>query len=65
MSIGVLGSQSIQLSAVDDDIANEGDERFILNYVHNNGQEFVEVAENLGEFVRHTATVIIVDNDCK
>ena len=50
---------------MDDDIANEGDERFTLNYVHNNGLEFVDVVENLGEFLRHTATVIIIDNDCK
>ena len=65
MSAGILGSQSIQLSAVDDDIFNEGDERFTLNYAHNNGPEFVDVVEVMGEFIRHTATVIIIDNDCK
>lgn len=26
---------------------------------------FIESAEADGEFIRHTATVIIVDNDCK
>ena len=59
------GSQNIQLSAVDDDMANEGDERFTLNYVHNLGSEFVVVVERGGEFLRETATVIIIDNDCK
>ena len=58
------GSRNIQLSAVDDDIA-EGDERFTLNYVHNLGSEFVDVIEDWGEFLRDTATVIIIDNDCK
>ena len=65
MTTNVYGNQNIQLSAVDDDIVNEGDERFTLNYVHNNGPEFVEVVEFLGEFMRHAATVIVIDNDCK
>ena len=65
MTTNVYGNQNIQLSAVDDDIVNEGDERFTLNYVHGNGPEFVDVVEHLGEFMRHTATVIIIDNDCK
>ena len=65
MTILVSGTQYIQLSAVDDEIANEGDERFTLNYVHNIGPEFVDLVEDGGEFIRDTATVIIIDNDCK
>ena len=63
MTTNYAGNRSIQLSAVDDDIVNEGDERFILNYVHDIGPVAVDVIENGGEFLRDTATVII--KDCK
>ena len=64
MSTGITGSQDISLNAVDDDIALEQD-TFLLKYVHNNGEEFVDVVEVMGEFVRNTATVEIIDNDRK
>ena len=65
MTTGSTGNHNIQLSAVDDDIANENDERFTLQFVHSFGQEIFDVVENLGEFLRDTATVIIIDSDCK
>ena len=65
MTTNYAGSRNIQLSAVDDEIVNEGDERFTLNYVHKIGPVAVDVIEDGGEFLRDTATVIIIDNDCK
>ena len=65
VTTGNAGSRSIQLSAVDDDIANENDERFTLQFVSSFGPEIFDVVENLGEFLRDTATVIIIDSDCK
>ena len=64
VTTGGTGNHNIQLSAVDDDIANESDERFTLQFVHTH-EEVFDVVENMGEFLRDTATVIIIDNDCK
>ena len=66
ISVGTnfAGVQSITLTAVDDDIALEND-TFLLNYVHIIGEKFVDVVEVRGEFVRHLATVEIIDNDRK
>ena len=65
VTTGDTGNHNIQLSAVDDDIANESDERFTLQFVHSVGPEVFDVVNNMGEFLRDTATVIIIDNDCK
>ena len=65
VTTGFSGSHNIQLSAVDDDIANENDERFTLQFVHTHGPEVFDVVNNMGEFLRNTTTVIIIDNDCK
>ena len=59
-----FGAPSITLTAMDDDIAMEQD-TFLLKYVHTNGEEFVDVVEGMGEFIRHMATVEIIDTDSK
>ena len=64
MSTNSAGTQNINLAALDDDIALEHD-MFLLQFVHNTGQEFVDVVEIRGEFVRHRATVEIIDTDRK
>ena len=50
---------------MDDNIALEGKEMFKLNYVNTVMDEFVDVVENMGEFVRNEATVYITDDDRK
>ena len=60
------GSLTIQirLLAVDDDLTLEYDDRVILTFnpADSGLPEHVELA---GEFIRHTATVTIIDNDSK
>ena len=58
------GIQNIQLTALEDEIALE-DDQFKLQYVHTFGEEFFDVVEVGGEFIRHVATVEIIDNDRK
>ena len=64
VSTNFAGARSISLTAVDDDIALEND-TFLLKYVHNIGEKFVDLVEDAGEFLRHMATVEIIDNDSK
>ena len=49
---------------MEDDIALESD-TFLLKYVHIIGEEFVDLAEDAGEFIRHIATVEIIDTNSK
>ena len=42
----------------------ENDETVVLRFEHS-FPEFISVALAMGEFIRDTATVNIIDNDCK
>lgn len=47
-----------------DDIALEYDDRILLQY-SSDEPGFISGVEGLGQFVRETGTIYIVDNDCK
>ena len=63
MSSGYTGNSNIQLTAKSDDIALENDDRFNLKFVHKYGQEIFDVVNNMGEYLRDTAVVEIIDDD--
>ena len=64
MSTTTNGSQNIQLFALEDEIALE-DDMFKLEFMHSLGEEFVDVVEVAGEFIRDVAIVEIIDDDRK
>ena len=63
MSSGFSGNSNIPLTAKSDDIALENDDRFNVKFVHVFGPEVFDVVTNLGEYLRDTAVVEIIDND--
>ena len=63
MSSGGTGNSNISLTAKSDDIALENDDRFTLKFVHAFGSEIFDVVNNMGEYLRDTAVVEIMDND--
>ena len=65
MGSGTSGNSNILLTAKSDDIALENDDRFNLKFVHAFGQEIFDVVNNMGEFLRDTAVVEIMDDDCE
>ena len=65
VTVATSGNRNIQLSSVDDKIGIQNNERFTLKYIHFLGPKFVDLVELMGEFIRHTATVVIIDNGSK
>ena len=65
MSSGDTGNSNIPLTAKSDDIALENDDRFNLKFVHAFGPEIFYVLDNEGEYLRDTAVVEIMDDDCE
>ena len=64
VAVDYNGAEFITLSAVKDGIALEYDDKFKLQFVHEL-PNFIEQIERLGEFIRHTVIVNIIDNDRK
>ena len=54
----------ITVSAVEDDIALEYDDKFKLQFI-NESPDFIDQVEGLGEYIRDTVTVNIIDSDRK
>ena len=54
----------IRLFATNDEVTLEYDDTVILRFMPQMLDLF-EGVESLGEYVRHTSTVNIIDNDCK
>ena len=65
MSSGGTGYSNISLTAKSDDIALENDDRVNLKFVSKFGQEIFDVLGNMGEYLRDTAVVEIMDDDCE
>ena len=60
----VINSTEIHLFLTDDEITLEYDDRVLLRFIADN-PALIPSLENTGEYVRDTATVFIVDDDCK
>ena len=65
MSSSNTGNSNILLTAKSDDIALENDDRFNVKFVHAFGSEIFDVVNNMGEYLRDTAVVEIIDDDCE
>ena len=62
--IGVRNRADIRLFTANDMITLEYDDRVLLRFTPDN-PVLVPGVEGIGEYIRDTATVHIIDNDCK
>ena len=62
--ITVTNTAVITLYIMDDGITLEYDDRVLLRFTPDN-VDLIPGLESVGEYVRDTATVKIIDNDCK
>ena len=62
--IGVTNSAEIRLFTANDEITLEYDDRVLLSFTPDN-PVLIPALEGYGEYIRDTATVHIIDNDCK
>ena len=62
--IRVTNNAEIRLFAANDEIALEYDDRVLLTFAPDNSDLIPGLLAN-GEYVRDSATVNIIDNDCK
>ena len=62
--IRVTNSAQIRLFATNDEITLEYDDRVLLRFTPDN-PGLIPALEGVGEYIRDTATVHIIDNDCK
>ena len=62
--IRVINSAEIRLLTTNDYITLEYDDRVLLRFTPNNS-DLIPALEGHGEYIRDTATVHIIDNDCK
>ena len=64
MPISFINESGIRLFTSNDEITLEYDDRVILTFTPDN-PAFIPGLEAQGEYIRDTATVIIIDNDSK
>ena len=62
--IRVTNSAQIRLFTAYDEITLEYDDRVLLMFTPDN-TVLIPALEGVGEYIRDTATVHIIDNDCK
>ena len=62
--IGVRNRADIRLFTDNDEITLEYDDRVLLRFTPDN-PGLIPGLEGMGEYIRDTATVHIIDNDCK
>ena len=63
-SIRVINSTEVTLLTVDDDMTLEYDDTVILTFTPDD-PDLISSLETAGEYIRDTATINIIDNDCK
>ena len=54
----------IRLFTANDEVTLEYEDRVLLNF-NSTAADLITALEDLGEYVRNTAIVNIIDNDCK
>ena len=64
MSVSSALSAEIRLFAANDEVTLEYEDRVLLNF-YPTAANLITGLEDLGEYVRNTAIVNIIDNDCK
>ena len=62
--ISVTKSEEIRLFAANDEITLEYDDRVLLQFTPDN-PGLIPGLEAMGEYIRSSATVYIIDSDCK
>ena len=62
--IGVRNRADIRLFTANDEITLEYDDRVLLRFTPDN-PGLIPGLEGMGEYIRDTATVHIIDSDCK
>ena len=62
--IGVRNRADIRLFTANDEITLEYDDRVLLRFTPDN-PDLIPGLEGMGEYIRDTATVHIIDSDCK
>ena len=64
LPISVLNGTDIRLFTLSDRVALEYDDRILLRFTPSS-PGFISGLESVGEYLRDTATVNIIDTDCK
>ena len=55
----------LHLHVFNDQITLEYDDKVLLRFTSSSSSNFITNLENAGEYIRDTATVNIIDTDCK